>query len=153
MIVVALTHLLQEREMAPRLSFNDPGFAMLVLFGGAILYYGVMGVRRAMDRQPQMSIDHKGITLGLGRNRRLDWRDIMWVRTRRIGFQRVLQVGLDPAAFVAADLRLSMWNVDDPLGPIRGVTTGVQIRPAGLDTSAHAMLDAVKSFRPNLVKS
>ncbi len=50
------------------------------------------------------------------------------------------------------DLRLSMWNFDDGLRPIRGLPSAVLVRDNGLDTSASAMLDAVKSFRPNLVK-
>ena len=64
-----------------------------------------------------------------------------------------LQIGLADQAFVAANLRLSMWNLDDGLRPVRGQPTAVLVRDNGLDTRASAMLDAVKSFRPNLVKS
>jgi hypothetical protein len=46
-----------------------------------------------------------------------------------------------------------MWNFDDGLRPIRGLPSAVLVRDNGLDISASAMLDAVKAFRPNLVKS
>jgi hypothetical protein len=64
-----------------------------------------------------------------------------------------LQIGLVPEAFVAADLRLSMWNLDDGLRPIRGVPAALLVRDNGLDTSASTMLDAVRTFRPNLVQA
>jgi hypothetical protein len=57
-----------------------------------------------------------------------------------------------PEAFVSADLKLSMWNLDDGLRPIRGVPAAVLVRDNGLDVRASAMLDAVKAFRPNLVR-
>ena len=53
---------------------------------------------------------------------------------------------------LAADLKLSMWNLDDGLRPIRGVPAAVLVRDNGLDVRASAMLDAVKAFRPNLVR-
>ena len=70
-----------------------------------------------------------------------------------IAFRPQLQIGLKPEAFVAADLRLSMWNLDDGLRPIRGVPAALLVRDNGLDTSAAAMLDAVRAFRPNLVQA
>jgi hypothetical protein len=36
---------------------------------------------------------------------------------------------------------------------VRGQPTTVLVRDNGLDTKTSAMLDAVRSFRPNLVKS
>jgi len=98
-------------------------------------------------------IDHDGIALGFGRNRRFSWDEVLWVRLRRLGFRPQLQIGLVPAAFAAADLRLSMWNLDDALRPIRGVPAAVLVRDNGLDKAASAMLDAVRSFRPNLVRA
>ena len=62
----------------------------------------------------------------------------------------------DPAKLtdtIAANLRLSTWSFDDSLRPVRGQPTTVLVRDNGLDTRASAMLDAVRSFRPNLVKS
>ena len=43
-----------------------------------------------------------------------------------------------------------MWSLDDGLRPICGVPAAVAVRDNGLDTHAAEMLDAVKSFRPNL---
>ena len=63
-----------------------------------------------------------------------------------------LQIGVEPQAFLASDLRLSQFNVDDSLRPIRGVPAAVVVRDNGLDANAMAMLDAVKAFRPNLVR-
>jgi len=83
----------------------------------------------------------------------LAWQDIEWVRLRRLGFRPQLQIGLVPAAFAAADLRLSILNLDDALRPIRGTPSALQVRDNGLDAKAAAMLDAVKAFRPNLVRS
>src|SRR5204862_7048735 len=111
-----------------------------------------LGVSRFFNRQPQVVIDRDGIALGFGRNRRFAWNEVQWVRLRRLAMRPQLQVGLVPEVFVAADLKLSMWNLDDGLRPIRGVPAAVLVRDNGLDTSAAAMLDAVRSFRPNLVR-
>jgi hypothetical protein len=62
-------------------------------------------------------------------------------------------MGLEPEAFIMADLRLSQWSLDDSLRPVRGMPATLAIRDNGLDCNAAAMLDAVKSFRPNLIKS
>jgi len=97
-------------------------------------------------------IDRDGIALGFGRNRRFTWDEIEWVRLHRLAIRPQLQLGLAPQAFVDANLRLSMWNLDDGLRPIRGVPAAVLVRDNGLDARAAAMLDAVKSFRPNLVR-
>jgi hypothetical protein len=74
------------------------------------------------------------------------------VRLRRLAMRAQLQIGVEPQAFLAADLRLSQFNVDDSLRPIRGVPAAVVVRDNGLDSNAMAMLDAVKAFRPNLVR-
>jgi hypothetical protein len=100
-----------------------------------------------------VTIDHDGIALGFGRNCRFTWRDIQWVRVRRLGVRPTLQLGIAPEIFVAANLRLSVWTLDDSLRPVRGMPAAVAVRDNGLDTRATAMLDAVKSFRPNLVRS
>jgi chorismate synthase len=105
-----------------------------------------------INRKPQVIIDRDGIVLGFGRNHRFAWRDVEWVRLRRLGFRPQVQIGLVPAAFIAANLRLSMWNLDDSLRPVRGVPAAVLLRDNGLDTRSAALLDAVRSFRPNLVR-
>jgi hypothetical protein len=97
-------------------------------------------------------IDGEGIVLGFGRNRRFAWHDIEWVRLRRLALRPQLQIGIASQAFVEADLRLSMWNFDDGLRPIRGMPSAVLVRDNGLDRSAAAMLDAIRGFRPNLVR-
>jgi hypothetical protein len=116
-------------------------------------FYAWIGFGRFTNREPQVVIDRDGIALGFGRNRRFTWNEIEWVRLRLLGFRQTLQIGLVPEAFVAADLRLSMWSLDDALRPIRGMPAAIAVRDNGLDTRAAAMFDAVKSLRPNLVKS
>jgi len=148
----AVLHFAGNSANAPTLSLNDPRFVMFGLLSIAMIFYAWLGVTRFLNRQPQVVIDHDGIALGFGRNRRFSWNEVQWVRLRRLGFRPQLQVGLLPAAFVAADLRLSMWNLDDGLRPIRGVPAAVLVRDNGLDKPASEMLDAVRSFRPNLVR-
>ncbi|HEY6982139.1 hypothetical protein [Reyranella sp.] len=126
---------------------------LLAVLAIAMTYYGYLGFRRSFDREPQLVIDSDGILLGFGRNRRFAWRDVEWVRLRRLAFRPQLQIALTPDAFVAANLALSMWNLDDGLRPVRGTPAAVLVRDNGLDTSARAMLDAVRAFRPNLVKT
>jgi hypothetical protein len=118
-----------------------------------MLYYVFVGISRALNREPQVVIDRDGIGLGFGRNRRFAWDDVRWVRIRRLALRPQLEVGLADQAFVAANLGLSMWSFDDNLRPVRGQPTTVLVRDNGLDTNASAMLDGVKAFRPNLVKS
>jgi len=137
----------------PSLTTNDPRFVLYVVLVAAMGYYAWAGYRRSINPEPQLVIDHDGIALGFGRNRRFAWKDILWVRQRRLGFRPQLQIGLVPEAFVRTDLRLSMWNLDDGLRPIRGAPAAVAVRDNGLDARASAMLDAVRAFRPNLVKS
>ena len=67
-------------------------------------------------------------------------------------FLAQLEIGLAHQAFIQANLRLSTWSFDDSLRPVRGQPTTVLVRDNGLDTRASAMLDAVRAFRPNLVK-
>ena len=138
---------------APTLSLNDPRFVLFSVLAVAMAYYVYVGISRYLDRTPQIVIDHEGIALGFGRNARLAWDDIQWVRLRRLGFRPQLQIGIEPQAFLAADLRLSFFNLDDSLRPIRGMPTAILVRDNGLDTKATAMLDAVKAFRPNLVQT
>lgn len=153
MVAVAVSHFLAHPEKAPTLSFDDTRFVLFATLAIAMLSYSVIGIRRALNREPQVVIDRDGLAIGFGRNRRFAWDEIEWVRLRRLAFRPQLQVGLQPEAFVAADLNLSIWNLDDGLRPIRGVPASLLVRDNGLDVRASAMLDAVKTFRPNLVKS
>lgn len=153
MIGGAIAHFASNSVNAPTLSLNDPRFVMFSILALAMAYYIFLGVSRYLDRRPQVVIDHDGIVLGFGRNKRLAWRDVQWVRLRRLALRPQLQIGLAPEAFVAADLRLSLFNLDDSLRPIRGMPAAVLVRDNGLDTNAAAMLDAVKAFRPNLAQS
>jgi hypothetical protein len=153
MIGTAIVHFASgDSANAPTLSFNDPRFVLFSVLAVAMAYYVYVGISRYLDRTPQVVIDHDGIALGFGRNARLAWDDIQWVRLRRLGFRPQLQIGIEPQAFLAADLRLSLLNLDDSLRPIRGMPTAILIRDNGLDTKAVAMLDAVKAFRPNLIQ-
>jgi hypothetical protein len=153
MIVGAIVHFATNSANAPTLSLNDPRFVLFSVLSVAMGYYAFLGVSRFRNRQPQIVIDRDGITLGFGRNRRLPWTDIQWVRLRRLAMRPQLQIGLVPEAFVAADLKLSQWFLDDSLRPVRGMPSAILVRDNGLDMSSAAMLDAVRTFRPNLVKS
>lgn len=152
MVGAAIVHFWTHRAEAPALSLADPRFVLFAILAAAMVFYAYVGIMRHLNRQPQVVIDRAGITLGFGRDRRFSWEDIQWVRLRRLAFRPQLQIGVQPDAFVAADLRLSMWVLDDGLRPIRGVPAAVLVRDNGLDTRASAMLDAVRAFRPNLVK-
>jgi hypothetical protein len=152
MVAIAIGHFSANPDKAPALTFNDPRFALFSALAVAMLTYAVIGIRRAMNRTPQIVIDRDGLTVGFGRNRRFMWNEIQWVRLRRLAFRPQLQIGLLPEVFVSAELKLSMWNLDDGLRPIRGMPAAILVRDNGLDMRASAMLDAVKSFRPNLVR-
>jgi len=153
MVVVAIAHFISNPARAPKMSLNDQGFVLFVMLSAAVLYYAVLGISRTRNREPQVVIDHDGIRLGFGRNRRFAWDDIIWVRLRRLALRPQLEIGLVDRAFISANLRLTLWSFDDSLRPVRGQPTTVLVRDNGLDTKASAMLDAVKTFRPNLVKS
>lgn len=153
MIVGAIVHFATNSTNAPKLSLNDPGFMLIALLFLALGYYIFLGISRFANRQPQVVIDRDGIALGFGRDRRLPWSAIRWVKLHRLALRQQLLIGLDPETFVAADLRLSLFNLDDSLRPVRGMPAAVLVRDNGLDTSATAMLDAVRAFRPNLLKS
>jgi hypothetical protein len=153
MIVAAIAHFATNSANAPTLSLNDPRFVLFAMLALAMVYYVFVGVSRTLNRQPQVVIDRDGIALGFGRNRRFAWNEVGWVRLRRLALRPQLEIGLADQAFIAANLRLSMWNLDDGLRPIRGMPTAVLVRDNGLDIRASAMLDAVRTFRPNLVKS
>ena len=145
-------HFIANPERAPTLSLNDTRFVLFALLTGAMLYYVGLGLTRCLNRQPQVVIDREGIALGFGRDQRFAWSDVLWVRLGRVALRPQLQIGLTPESFVAANLKLSMWNLDDGLRPIRGMPAAISVRDNGLDTNAAAMLDAVKRFQPNLVK-
>ncbi len=149
----AVLHFASGSANAPTLSLNDARFVLFALMSLALGYYIYIGIARCLDRRPQILIDQAGIVLGFGRNRRLAWDEIEWVRLRRLALRPQLQIGLVPGAFLAADLRLSTFNLDDNLRPIRGMPAAVLVRDNGLDTTAARMLDAVRGFRPNLVQS
>ena len=152
-IVVAIVHFATNPTNAPTLSLNDPRFVLFFMLAMALLYYVFLGVSHTLNRQPQVVIDGDGILLGFGRDRRISWDDIVWIRLRRLALRPQLEVGLAERAFIEANLRLSMWSFDDALRPVRGQPTTVLVRDNGLDTRSAAMLDAVRAFRPNLVKS
>lgn len=153
MIVVPIVYFTNNPTNAPTLSLNDQRFVLILMLAMALLYYVVLGISRVRNREPQVVIDHDGIHLGFGRNAHFTWDDIIWVRLRRLALRPQLEVGLADQAFIAANLRLSMWSFDDSLRPVRGQPTTMLVRDNGLDTKASAMLDAVRTFRPNLVKS
>jgi hypothetical protein len=136
----------------PSASINDPRFVMFILLGIAMAYYGTIGLRRALDRTPQVTIDKHGITLGFGRNRRFGWDEIEWVKLHRIAIRPSLQIGLTTQAFLNANLSLSMFNLDDPLKSVRGMPAALALRDNGLDTRAASLLDGVRRFRPDLIK-
>jgi len=153
MIAAAILHFANNAANAPTLSLNDPRSVLFAMLAMALGYYIFLGVSRFRNRTPQVVIDADGIALGFGRDRRFSWSDIEWVRLRRLAVRPQLEIGVAAAAMAQANLRLSMWNFDDGLRPIRGRPTALLVRDNGLDTRASAMLDAVKAFRPNLVKS
>jgi hypothetical protein len=138
---------------APTASINDPRFVMFILLGIAMAYYGTIGLRRALDRTPQVTIDENGLALGFGRDKRFTWDDVQWVKLHRIAIRPSLQIGLTTEAFLGANLSLSLFSLDDPLKSIRGMPTAFALRDNGLDTRAGALFDAVRRFRPDLVKS
>jgi hypothetical protein len=152
MIGIAILHFVNNPTNAPSLSMNDPRFVLFTLLALAMAYYVFVGISRYLNRRPQIVIDRDGIALGFGRDRRFAWDDIEWARLRRLALRPQLEVGIAPQAVMAADLRLSMWSFDDGLRPIRGLPSAVLVRDNGLDIRASAMLDAVRAFRPNLVK-
>jgi hypothetical protein len=153
MIGIAILHFVNNPTNAPSLSMNDPRFVLFSLLALAMAYYVFVGISRYLDRRPQIVIDRDGIALGFGRDRRFAWDDIEWARLRRLALRPQLEIGVAPQAFMAADLRLSMWSFDDGLRPIRGLPSAVLVRDNGLDTTAATMLDAVRAFRPNLVQA
>jgi hypothetical protein len=152
MIGIAILHFVNNPANAPSLSMNDPRFVLFTLLALAMAYYLFVGISRYANRRPQIVIDRDGIALGFGRDLRFAWDDIEWARLRRLALRPQLEIGIAPQAFMAVNLRLSMWSFDDGLRPIRGLPTAVLVRDNGLDTRASAMLDAVRAFRPNLVK-
>jgi hypothetical protein len=153
MVVLAAQHFIAHPERAPSLSLGDPRLALFVLLAIAMLFYAWLGLSRFANRAPQIVIDRDGIALGFGRNRRFAWNDVQWASLRRLAVRPQLLLGLTPESFVAAELRLSTWSLDDGLRPVRGMPATVLVRDNGLDTRAVAMLDAIKAFRPNLVRS
>lgn len=153
MVTAGFIYFVRNPTNAPTLSMNDPRFVMIAMLAVAMGFYVYIGISRYLNRTPQVVIDRDGVFLGFGRDHRIAWDDIQWVRLRRLALRPQLEVGIAPQAFIAANLRLSMWNLDDGLRPIRGMPTAVLVRDNGLDVSAAAMLDAAKVFRPNLAKS
>jgi len=154
MIGTAVAHFASgDSANAPTLSLNDPRFVLFSILAMAMAFYVYIGISRYLNRTPQIVIDHEGIALGFGRNARIAWEDIQWVRLRRLAMRPQLQIGVEPQAFLAADLRLTQFNLDDSLRPIRGMPAALLVRDNGLDTKAVTMLDAVRAFRPNLVQS
>jgi hypothetical protein len=148
-----VVHFAADPARLPKSALADPGFMLFAILAAAMAFYAYVGISRSFNRAPQVVIDRDGIALGFGRDCRFAWSDVEWVRLRRLALRPQLQVALLPEAFVAADLRLSPWSFDDALRPLKGVPAGVLVRDNGLDTRASAMFEAVRAFRPNLVKS
>src|SRR5579871_4588534 len=140
MIGTALLLIAQHPDRAPRLSLHDPRFDLYLLLGLALVFYAWLGLSRYINRAPQVVIDGEGIALGFGRNRRFIWDEIECVRLHRVAIRPQLQIGLEAQAFVDASLRLSIWNLDDALKPIRGMPAALVLRDNGLDARATAML-------------
>jgi hypothetical protein len=132
---------------------TDSRVVLYVVLGVAMIYYGVTGFRRGLDRTPQVVIDAQGIYLGFGRAKRFAWDEIQWVKLHRIAIRPQLHIGIVPEALLAANLGLSTWNLDDALKGIRGMPAAVALRDNGLDTRSASLLDAVRRFRPDLVRS
>ena len=153
MVVVAISHFASHPENAPALSLADPRFVLFAGLAVVMSFFAWQGAQRFADRRPQVVINAHGIALGFGRNRRFAWPEIQWVRLKRVALRPQLQIGISPESFVAADLRLSQWNLDDALRPVRGMPATIALRDNGLDRKAAAMLDAIRSIRPNLVKT
>lgn len=153
MVAVALGYLVTLWGQITAAGLTDSRVLLYAALGFAMAYYTWLGYARFTNREPQVVIDREGILLGFGRNRRFAWQDIDWVRVRRLGFRPTLQVGIKPEAFITANLGMSMWSLDDSLRPVRGMPAAIAVRDNGLDTNAAAMLDAVKSIRPNLIRS
>ena len=138
---------------APKPSLNDPRFMLFILLGIAMAFYGSVGLRRALDRTPQVRIDDTGLTLGFGRNKHFTWDDVQWVRLHRLAIRPALHIALKPEAFFGANLGLSQWNLDDSLKSVRGMPGAFALRDNGLDMRASKLLDAIRRFRPDLVRS
>ena len=152
MIGGAIVHFVNNPANAPSLSLRDTRLVLFVILAMALAFYAWLGVSRSVNREPQVIVDRDGIALGFGRNRRFAWSEVEWVTLRRLSIRPQLLIGLVPDAFVTANLRLSMLNFDDNLRPVRGMPAAVMVRDNGLDLRASALLDAVRSFRPNLVR-
>jgi hypothetical protein len=153
MVALALGYLTTLWGQIAATGLADSRVLLYAALGLAMAYYTWLGYARFSNRDPQVVIDREGILLGFGRNRRFAWKDIDWVRMRRLGFRPTLQIGFKPEAFIAANLGISTWSLDDSLRPVRGMPAAVAVRDNGLDINASAMLDAVKSIRPNLIRS
>ena len=87
MITAAIVHFATNSNNAPTLSLNDPRFVVFALLAMAMGYYAFLGVSRFRNREPQVVIDRDGILLGFGRNHRIAWDDIQWVRLRRLAMR------------------------------------------------------------------
>ena len=136
MVGIAILHFATGSAQGIVIHLDDPRFVLYLLLVAAMAFYAWLGFTASSNREPQLVIDHDGIALGFGRNRRFTWNDIQWVRLRRLGFRPQLQIGLAPKPSSRPNLRLSMWNLDDGLRPIRGMPAAVAVRDNGLDTRA-----------------
>src|SRR5260370_14769849 len=139
-ISVAILHFVTHQANVPTLSMNDPRFVLFSLLALAMGYYVFVGISRYLNRRPQIVVDRDGIALGFGRDLRFAWDDIQWARLRRLALRPQLEIGIAPPAFIAANLRLSMWSFDDALSPIPGLPPAGLVRANGLHTPAPAML-------------
>ena len=126
MIGTALLLMAQHPDRAPRLSFNDPRFDLYLLLGLALVFYAWLGhhpiyqPRAAGGDRPRRHRRWASAATGDSPGMRSNgcactgWRS-----------GRSCRSASTPQAFVEANLRLSMWNLDDGLRPIRGVPAAV----------------------------
>src|SRR5262249_35656952 len=132
MAVLALVQLSLVWGRATADGQTDSRLLLYAMLAAAMAYYAWLGFARYSNRPQQVGVDRAGVQLGFGRNRRLVWQDIDWVRVRRLGLRPQLQIGLRTEAFITSNLGLSMWSLDDALRPVRGMPTAVAVRDNGL---------------------
>src|SRR5471032_2822775 len=63
MVAIAVSHFVAHPDNAPTFSIGDQRFVLFTALAIAMLTYSWIGVRRALNRQPQIVIDRDGIAL------------------------------------------------------------------------------------------
>ncbi|EFK97450.1 hypothetical protein LDC_0513, partial [sediment metagenome] len=87
MVTAAIVYFVDNPANAPTFSLNDPRFVMFAMLSVAMAYYVYLGISHWLDREPQVVIDREGVRLGFGRDRRIAWKDIQWLRLRRLALR------------------------------------------------------------------